>query len=287
VTSNHLFSCCRQLWGKIHWRRTCPAPPTNSAKILYLLIQKGREKILRTHHQMGLCWQKAHLLMPSYVEKALKRFQHPPPIVPQDQPHQHVKRLYGAKVQQANPLDTSPPLNKAGKKFIQEVMGEFLYLAQAVNSTMLTALSSLASKQVTPTEKTMQKCLQILDYAASQVYSIITYQVSNMRLAIHSNASYPSEPKARSKAGGHIFMVGMEDIPINNGVVLNISQIIRAVMSPDPQKPNLAHCSSTPKWQSPCNALLRKWDTRKLALPSKPTTCLPTHYSPTKFCPRR
>jgi hypothetical protein len=52
-----------------------------------------------------------------------------------------------------------------------------------------------------------------------------------MRLAIHSDASYLSEPKACSRAGGHMFMAGTEDIPINNGVVLNISQIIKAVMS--------------------------------------------------------
>ncbi len=168
--------------------------------------------------------------MPSYIEKALKRFQHPPPIVPQDQLHQHVKNLYGKKIQLANPLDTSPPLNKAGKKFIQEVTGVFLYLARAVNLTMLTALRSLPSKQATPTEMTMQKCLQFLDYAASQEDGIVTYQASNMRLAIHSNASYLSEPKARSRAGGHMFMAGNEDIPINNGAVLNILQIIRAVM---------------------------------------------------------
>ncbi len=52
-----------------------------------------------------------------------------------------------------------------------------------------------------------------------------------MRLAIHSNVLYLSEPKAHSRAGGHMFMAGTEDIPINNGAVLNISQIIRAVMS--------------------------------------------------------
>jgi hypothetical protein len=60
--------------------------------------------------------------------------------------------VYGAKVQLANPLNTSPPLNRAGKKFIQEVMGVFLYLAQAVYLTMLTALSSLASEQAAPSE---------------------------------------------------------------------------------------------------------------------------------------
>jgi hypothetical protein len=86
--------------------------------------------------------------MPSYIEKALKQFQHcPPPIVPQDQLHQHVKKTYGAKVQHAIPPNTSPPLDKAGKKFIQEVTGVFLYLVQAVDLTMLTTLSALASKQ--------------------------------------------------------------------------------------------------------------------------------------------
>jgi hypothetical protein len=96
---------------------------------------------------------------------------------------------------------------------------------------MLTALSTLASIQEAPTEKMMQKCLQFLDYAASQEDAIVTYQTSNMRLAIHSNASYLSEPKALSRASGHMFMADMEDIPINNGAVLNTSQIIRAVMS--------------------------------------------------------
>ncbi len=169
--------------------------------------------------------------MPSCVEKASKRFQHPPPFVLQDQLHQHIKKMYGAKVQQANPLATSPLLDKAGEKFIQKVTGAFLYLVQAIDSMMLTMLSSLASKQAAPTEKTMQKCLQFLDYAASQEDAIVTYRASNMRLAIHSNTLYLSEPKARSRAAGHMFMAGNEDIHINNGVVLSILQIIRAVVS--------------------------------------------------------
>jgi hypothetical protein len=169
--------------------------------------------------------------MPLYLENALKRFQHPPLVVPQDQPHPHVKKQYVAKVQHAKPPDDSPPLDKAGKKFIQEVTGVFLYLARAVDSTMLTPLSALASKQAAPTENTLQDCLQFLDYAASQEDAIVTYQASNMKLAIHSNASYLSEPKACSKAGGHMFMAGTEEIPANNGAVLNILQIIKVVIS--------------------------------------------------------
>jgi hypothetical protein len=76
--------------------------------------------------------------------------------------------MYGAKVQLANPINTSPPLNKAGKTSILEVTGVFLYLAPAADSMMLTTLSSLPSEQATPTERRMQKCLQFLDYEASQ-----------------------------------------------------------------------------------------------------------------------
>ena len=66
---------------------------------------------------------------------------------------------------------------------------------------------------------------------ASQEEPILAYKASDMVLAVHSNASYLSEPKARSRAGGHMFMSANNNIPANNGAVLNILQIIRAVMS--------------------------------------------------------
>ncbi len=78
-------------------------------------------------------------------------------------------------MQHAKAPDDSPLLDKAGKKFIQEVTGVFFFLARVVDSTMLTPLSTLASKQAAPTEKTMQKCLQFLDYAALQENAILTY----------------------------------------------------------------------------------------------------------------
>ena len=71
----------------------------------------------------------------------------PPPIIPQNQPHPHVHKTYGAKVQHATAPDDSISLDKLGKKFIQEVTGVFLYLARVVDSTMLTPLSALVSEQ--------------------------------------------------------------------------------------------------------------------------------------------
>jgi hypothetical protein len=74
-------------------------------------------------------------------------------------------------------------------------------------------------------------CKQFLDYMASQDKAGLTYKARYMVLAIHSNASYLSESKARTHAGEHMFMAGRDGTPKNNGAVLNILQIIRAVMS--------------------------------------------------------
>ena len=172
-----------------------------------------------------------HLSMPGYLPKALLHFKHPIPATPQDQPYPHVKHNYGAKTQHTTAEDASPPLDKAGKKFIQEVCGTFLFLAHSIDGGILPALSALASQQARPTENTMKLCKLFLDYMASQEEPILTYKASNMVLAVHSDASYLSEPKARSRAGGHMFMSSHDEIPTNNGAILNISKIIRAVMS--------------------------------------------------------
>ena len=68
-------------------------------------------------------------------------------------------------------------------------------------------------------------------YIATQEYAIITYSRSGMKLAVHSGASYLSEPKARSRAGGHFFLSNEATIPQNNGTILNIAQIIKHVMT--------------------------------------------------------
>ena len=107
----------------------------------------------------------------------------------------------------------------------------FLYYARAVDATMLTALGSIATQQANPTENTMTKVQQFLDYAATHPDAIVTYRASDMILAGHSDASYLSETKARSRAGGHFFMSNDTPDPPNNGAVITIAQIIKAVMS--------------------------------------------------------
>ena len=76
----------------------------------------------------------------------------------------------------------------------------------------------------------MERVKQLLDYCASQEEAILTYHASDMVLAIHSDAGYLNERKARSRAGGHFFLSSDVQNPPNNGAVLTIVQIINAVM---------------------------------------------------------
>jgi hypothetical protein len=175
--------------------------------------------------------QKVHLHMPGYLDKALLRFKHEMPKSKQNSPHPHVKPQYGAKAQYAAEVDSSPSLGKEETKYIQAVMGTLLYYARAVDSTILTALSAIAIEQAKPTEQTRAKVKQLLDYCATQEEAVLTYHASNMILAVHSDAGYCNETKSRSRAGGHFFLSNDVNNPPNNGAILTIATIIKAVMS--------------------------------------------------------
>ena len=77
----------------------------------------------------------------------------------------------------------------------------------------------------------MKQTQQLLDYIVTQEDAIITYINSDMKIAVHSNSSYLSKPKARSRACGHLFLSNESTIPQNNGVILHIAHIIKHVMT--------------------------------------------------------
>ncbi len=170
------------------------------------------------------------MLMPNYVKKALKQFQHIAGKL-QHAPYPSVPLQYGAKKQYATQELHTPLLDNKAKRFIQQVCGKFLFLGRAVDSTLLCLISTIASQSSKPAEDTMRQTLQLLDYLATQEDAVLSYHTSDMVLAVHSKASYLSKPKARSRAGGHFFLSNDTTIPPNNGAVLNIAHIIKNVMS--------------------------------------------------------
>ena len=162
------------------------------------------------------------LSMPAYVRKQLTRYAHPTPKKPQYCPYTPNPITYGSKSNEMAPINDSPPLDDAGKKRIQQVVGSFLYYARAVDPTILMALSDIASQQNKPTEKTMQRVTQFLDYMATNPNATIRYRASDMILNLHSDASYLSAANARSRAGGYFFLgstpIDHEPIKLNGAV---------------------------------------------------------------------
>lgn len=129
-------------------------------------------------------------------------------------------------------IDNSPGLNKNEVKQIQQIVGTLLYLAQAVNSTLLVPLSAITSEQSKATECTHEKINQLLVYYATNLNPILRYQASDMQLQVHSNASYLNETEAQSQVGGYFCMTNnapKEDI--DNGAIINPTGVLKVVVS--------------------------------------------------------
>ena len=94
--------------------------------------------------------------MPKYVQEQLVKYKWRTPKRPQYCPLNPAPVNYGKK---SDIIITEPKgekLDKEGKKYIQQVVGSFLYYARAVGMTILQALSEIASEQANPTERTMK-----------------------------------------------------------------------------------------------------------------------------------
>ena len=173
------------------------------------------------------------LSMPGYIQAMLHKYQHPSPKRAQHAPHTWTVPNYGAKQQLTIPEDTTTLLIPAEIKRVQQITGTLLYYARAVDPTLLVALGTIAAQQARRTATTTAAINQLLDYCHTHPTATIRYRASDMILKIHSDASYLSEAKARSRAGGHFYM---GDQPSNqpergNGPILNKSTIMRNVMS--------------------------------------------------------
>lgn len=182
------------------------------------------------HLQWDYNKRSVTLSMPGYIEKALKKFEHPQPKRAQHAPHKAAPIQYGRQ-QQPVTIDTSPPLTTAQVKYVQKVVGTLLYYSRAVDPTLAAALSSIATAQTRGTEATLKAVHQLLDYVATYPNATIKYLASDMILTVHSDASYLSESESRSRAAGHFFLSNKNDPTMQNGPILTLSTIIRHVMA--------------------------------------------------------
>ena len=144
--------------------------------------------------------------MPEYIPRALTHLNHPAPKKPQYAPHRWTAPSYEQRLQMDPDPDSSELLNQKGIKFIQTVVGIFLYYAQALNPTMLRALNEISRIQARPTKGIMAQSKWFLDYAATYPNAIIRYHARKMVLHIESDAAYLVMLEARSVYAGHFYL---------------------------------------------------------------------------------
>ena len=99
---------------------------------------------------------------------------------------------------------------------------------------MLVALGRIAAQQANATQATSRYVTHLLDYCHTHPYSKVRYHASDTILHIHSDASYNSDTKARSRSGGHFYLgnnASVRPTMHNNGAILNTSTIMRNVMA--------------------------------------------------------
>jgi hypothetical protein len=169
--------------------------------------------------------------MPCYIFNILNKFQQDTTKTPQHTPSRYVTPVHGANVQYAT-QDETPPLSDKQCITIQKITGLVLYYSRAVDPTVIMPLNDIETEQTTATEKTKTAAGQLLDYLATHPDAKIRFHASDMILHIHSDTSYLSVSKAKSRLGG-LFYLGYN--PPNedklNGSILNMASVIKNVVA--------------------------------------------------------
>jgi hypothetical protein len=111
------------------------------------------------------------------------------------------------------------------------------------------SLSSIAAEQTKATTQTMGRCIELLDYLATNSDTKVRFHASNMVKNIHLDASYLSETMACSQACSHYFMGWMpkngKAISLNGAFYTNTT-ILKFVVT-SATKPNSEPCSTIAK----------------------------------------
>jgi hypothetical protein len=166
--------------------------------------------------------------MDEYVETALKEFQHAIPKQHYRAPSKAKTPDYGAKVQYVTD-DTSPALPIQKIRHIQKVIGKFLFLARALDNTLLHSLNEIACAASSGTEATLEAATYLLNYIACNQKPKIRFRASDMILQVDSDAAFQVCPKARSRAGGYLYL-GSRDNTQFNAPIHVLAKVIKTVM---------------------------------------------------------
>jgi hypothetical protein len=239
----HTPGLWHHMWGDITF---CLVINNCGIKTTTMADMKRLVSSLQEHYSIAVDWtgslfcgvkltwdyinQTVDLHMPKYITKALLKYQHPALLKPQHAPYKAAPMQFRARVQTVM-MDTTVPLSKECIKHVQDIIGTLLYYGRVVDPTILPAISAIASQQAEGTEAVTDPCHQLLGYVTTHPNAGICYLASDMILAVHSNASYLSKHNQCSQASAHFYLTNKGDDEFNNRIILNLTSIIKHVMS--------------------------------------------------------
>ena len=84
--------------------------------------------------------------MYKYIATILGKWRHKTPIKRLLSPYKHTGINFGENFQYASTTPTSQPLDNAGVKRVQSIVGALLFYAQAADNKLLIALSKIGSQ---------------------------------------------------------------------------------------------------------------------------------------------
>jgi hypothetical protein len=172
--------------------------------------------------------------MPGYITSMLHKYQHPPSKRPQYALHIWTEPVYGQRIQYAPLPEDSVAASAADITRAQGIVGTLLYYARSVDPTLNMPISTIASRLSTATTTTMAAVSHLLDYCSTKHNATIRYYASDMQLKIHSDASYLSEPNAKSRIGGYFFLGNSKHSQVtslSNGPLLCQSTVLKHLVS--------------------------------------------------------
>ena len=222
-----------------------------------------------------------NIFMTNSVHKALECFQNPMLMRPQHSPHKWLAPKYRAKEQYSPNASTAPNLDKRGITLMQSISGTFLYIARAVDPTMLVALNKIGAKEALPTTDTIKKKKMLMDYVATQPDTVIRFHAIDMCLHIDSNATYLVQRKEHSCDAGHYYLSynspsdNIFPTPSPTGPILTKCQTIRIVMASAAVAESVQFSSMSIRLFSSAQPSPR-WATRNLPPQSRATARRPT-----------
>ena len=168
--------------------------------------------------------RNCHISMNGYIDKLLIKYRHPRPRKPKLSPHNHREVTYWSKEKLNPDEDTSPALDNEGTKRIQDIVGELLYYARAVDNKLLVRLSVIGAHQAAATQRMSEAINQLLECSSTYPTNGILYCSSDMVIYAHSDEGFHYDSKGHIRSGAHVFLSENNPMPKWNGPVLTLAQ---------------------------------------------------------------